>query len=171
MEKGNCTISEAIFRTFAQLADELRQPQNYDGGYVLCHSEADFMSVVRQQPGINASGISKQLSLTKGAVTQIYQKLHQKGLIETYQREDNKKERHFRLTSLGEDARQGYVSCHAPANRRLCDYFSSLKEEEAQVIFRFLQAVTECAPFSKFSCPYCGNAEGDGKGCLMSKTV
>ena len=169
METGNCSISEAIFRTFAQFADELRQSQNYGGDYVLCHSEADFMSIVQQQPGINASGVSKKLSLTKGAVTQIYQKLYQKGLIETYRREDNKKERHFRLTSLGEEARQGYIRCHAPSNQRLCDYFSSLCEEDAHVVFRFLREVTECAPFSRFTCPYCGNAEQGGRGCLRAQ--
>lgn len=148
----NCKVAERFFQVFNVLQDEMRQPRDYGTGLQLTHSEVGFLDVVHEEQGANVSRISQRLGFTKGAITQTYQKLMQKGLIEQYNREGNKKEKYFRLTELGERTREGHQQFHEEANQSLCDYFSSLKEGEADVILGFLDHLNECTPFCEFPC-------------------
>ena len=166
----DCRISEAIFRTFQSLSDEFRHQKDCGAGYALRQSEADFMNTVHRQPYANVSRISEQLGLTKGAVTQICQKLHQKGLIEPYHCDGNRKEKYFRLTQKGEHARLGYQQYYAKSNHQLCDYVATLTEVEIQVIFNFMEKITECVPSSKFVCPYPDPAGENTRYCRRPKS-
>ena len=159
---ANCKISEAIFQTFRALTGEARQVQSGESGHTLSWSEAMFLNSLQSNPLANVSRIAEQLSLTKGAVTQTYQKLHQKGLIEAFQRKDNKKEKYFRFTPVGEAVWQEHQQHYARANRKLCDYFSTLNENEVRAVLRFLDTVAECIPFSQFACLCHGPAEEGG---------
>lgn len=154
----NCRVTERLFYTFDLIQEEMRQPRDYGSGSLLTHSEVTFLDVVYQDPDVNASKISTRLGLTKGAITQTYQKLYQKGLIEQYKRSHNKKEKYFRLTELGKVARDGHQQFHEQANQRLCGYFSSLNEGEAQTILGFLEHLKQCMPFCQFPCK-CGSEE------------
>lgn len=152
----NCRVTEQVFEIIRLLEEEKKKPKNYGEGISLYHAEAMFLELISRCPSENVSGISSRLGITKGAVTQISGKLVQKGLIEIIQREDNKKEKYFRLTTAGEEAVCGHQQFHRQANQRLCDYISTLNYDETTVIFQFLTQLKECVPFCEFTCT-CGD--------------
>lgn len=148
----NCRVAERFFHVYNLLQEEMRQPRDYGNGFALHHSEVAFLDVIHRIPHANVSRISTELGLTKGAVTQAYHRLSQKGLIELYRREGNKKEKYFRLSEQGELARRGHQRFHEHANKSLCHYFATLTEGETQVIFDFLDQLKQCVPFCEFPC-------------------
>lgn len=148
----NCQISQEIFDVLRLLQEDRKYPREYGTGISLHYTEMAFLDVVAQNPNANVSRISELLGITKSAVTQTCTKLAQKELIAAMRREDNKKEKYFRLTPLGEQTRAGQLLMHQDANRQLCNYFSALSPQEGQVVFKFLQQLKDCIPFCNFTC-------------------
>jgi len=140
------------------LKDDQKQVRDYGLGIKINHIEASFLDVIYRLPDANVSAVARKLGITKGAVTQAYAKLTEKGLIESFMRTGNKKEKYFRLTAVGEALRQGHEQFHDEANKNLCRYFSSLSDEEAGIILNFFDQLKDCVPFCEFTCKH-GNAD------------
>ena len=153
----NCLVADTLVWLFHANVDDRRQLKGYGEGLALCHSEASFLDIIDRQPHINVSRISQELGITKGAVTQLYKKLHEAGFVEPFQREGNKKEKHFCLTPKGTEAQQGYQQRHQQLHRQMCTYIRSLNPEETKVIFSFLAQLKEFIPLTKFPCQ-CGES-------------
>ena len=147
-----CSVTDQIFKIIHLLEDEKKKPMDYGGGILLGHAEVQFLETVARYPDENVSALSKRLGITKGAVTQMISKLYQKELLEVIQRENNKKEKYFRLTYRGEATIKGHQMHHSQANQRLCRFIAELDDTEANAVFRFLECVKECVPFCEFPC-------------------
>jgi Transcriptional regulators len=158
----NCRIAEQFFEIMNLLKDDQKQVRDYGMGIKINHIEASFLDVIHRLPDANVSQVARKLGITKGAVTQAYAKLTEKGLIESFMRAGNKKEKYFRLTAVGDVVRQGHEQFHEEANESLCRYFSSLSDEEARTIFDFFDQLKECVPFCEFTCRH-GNADHTAK--------
>lgn len=148
----NCQVSQEMFDVLRLMQEDRKYPRDYGTGILLQHTEMAFLDIVAHNPDANVSRLSELLGITKSAVTQMCTKLAQKNLIESKRREDNKKEKYFSLTPLGEQTRAGQLLMHQDANRKLCAYFSALTPQEGQVIFNFLQNLKQCIPFCNFTC-------------------
>jgi len=158
----NCRIAEQFFEVMNLLKDDQKQIRDYGMGIKINHIEASFLDVIYRLPDANVSIIARNLGITKGAVTQAYVKLMEKGLIDSFMRAGNKKEKYFRLTETGETIRQKHEQYHEEANKNLCRYFSSLSDEEAVTIMDFFDRLKECVPFCEFTCKQ-GNAKHSAK--------
>jgi len=148
----NCQISERFFEVMSLLQNEQKQINDYGTGIRINHIEASFLDTIYRHPDANVSSIARKLGVTKGAVTQTYSRLMEKGLIDSFRREGNKKEKYFKLTVAGEATRLGHEKYHEEANQNLCRYFSSLNEIETKVVFEFLEHLKKCVPFCEFTC-------------------
>ena len=62
------------------------------------YSEMHCIDNIGQLEYPNVTKISKQMEMTKGGISKIISKLQKKGLIETYNNGENKKEKYFTLT-------------------------------------------------------------------------
>ena len=162
----NCLVADELVRLFHVNVDERRQFKGYGNGLALCHSDASFLNLIVKQPHMNVSLISQELRITKGAVTQLYKKLHEGGFVEPYQREGNKKEKYFRLTKKGKEAQQCYQQRHQQLHQQMCAYIRSLNPEETKVIFSFLSQLNEFVPLTKFPCQ-CGESSHI-QGCFAN---
>ncbi len=156
-----CQLTNKFFQIVSLLNDEQRIARDYGVGHLLFGSEIKLIEVIYQHPDINAGELSDLMGITKGALTQLSNKLTQKGLAESYTKTGNKKEKYYRLTGLGEKARIAHQSHHARANEALCKYFCSLNAEESKVIYDFFDKVMENMPICEFSCVY----HEDGTAC------
>ena len=79
-------------------------------------------------------------------------KLQEKGIIAIEQRENNKKEKFFRLTPKGEAVWADYLAQHAQSNRRLCAFFATL----SPVSYTHLDVYKRQVPTYKAEdCPLC----------------
>lgn len=147
-----CYVTDHIFTIIRQLEEERRKPKDYGDGTLLGHAEVQFLETIARFPDKNVSSLSAQLGITKGAVTQLVSKLYQKDLILEVQREDNKKEKYYRLTPQGERVVAGHHDFHKEANERLCDFMKTLSPMESAAIYRFLEFIKTCVPFSESPC-------------------
>ena len=165
-----CRVTGQIFRIIRLLEEDRKKPKDYGAGIPLSQAEVLFLETVEQYPDENVSALSLRLGITKGAVTQIVGKLCQKELLEVINRNDNKKEKYFRLTPKGEKTVRGHQLFHRHANRRLCNFVAALDPKEANTVFRFLECVRECVPFCEFPCE-CGTITGDDKEESLDETI
>lgn len=147
-----CQLTDRFFQIVSLINDEQKTARDYGVGHLLFGSEIKLIELIYQHPDINAGELSDLMRITKGALTQLSNKLIQKGLAESYTRPGNKKEKYYRLTGLGEKAREEHQRRHAEANRALCRYFCSLNAEESRVIYDFFDKLLQCMPICEFSC-------------------
>ena len=147
----NCEVRGRLFDVIHLLEENQRLPRQY-GQHLLYHAEAAFLGAVQAFPDANMSDMSDRLRITKGAVTQLHAKLAAKGLVETYIRPGNRKEKYFRLTSEGEAVRAAYMLFHEQSNQALCEYFRTLSAHDAQIVLSFLDRLKDCVPFCESEC-------------------
>lgn len=86
----------------------------------------------------NVTKITEHLKVTKGAVTKITKKLINKEYISLYQKEENKKEKYFRLTQKGKELFKKHEVLHMEAVKRDEKMIENFNESEKEVIDRFL---------------------------------
>lgn len=66
-------------------------------------SEVHCIEYIEKNADSNVTKLAESLYMTKGAISKLTKKLTDRGLIESYQKPDNKKEIYFRLTGQGRD--------------------------------------------------------------------
>lgn len=131
--------------------EEEKKPKDYGTGHLLYHSEINLINTIYKHPTSNAITLSKIMSITRGAVTQIGNQLEEKGFITRYLKEGNKKEKYYRLTTLGEKVREGHEQYHKEANQSICRYLSTLGDNDVDLIMDFLSKIATL-PISEFEC-------------------
>ena len=125
-----CEIARQFFEMLSAIAAEQKIPREYCGGYVLYRAEINLLEKIEEYPESNVSMLSVKSGVTKSAVTQMSIKLLEKGLIERYQSPKNKKEKYFRLTPAGQEARKGHAEYNQKAADQIRSYLCSLNSEE-----------------------------------------
>ena len=90
--------------------------------------------------GVNyyARPFSEEAGLTRSAVSKMIVKLEKMGLVERYRYYPNQREVYVHLTDRGVDACDGYDRYHDEMNRRLRQYFGSLRTDQKMDILAFL---------------------------------
>lgn len=69
-------------------------------------SEIELIEHIALIPYANVTKLAAASYMTRGAISKLTKKLMNKGLIESYQQTDNKKEIYFRLTNKGQQVNQ-----------------------------------------------------------------
>jgi DNA-binding MarR family transcriptional regulator len=133
-------LVEKIYKITNIVNQEMKVARDYGVGFPLYHSEVQMLDVIDNHEGANASELAKTLGVTCGAIGQVTKKLMNKGLIESYQLSDNKKEVYFRLTDLGRKASIGHQKHHEKLNAGVYDYICKLEESELQKFSELLDA-------------------------------
>lgn len=149
-----CRVVGMLFDVVEALQDAERAPKDYGTGHMLYRSELSFLMEVSGRPNLNSIELSKRLNVTRGAITQLGNRLEGKGYIERYARPDNKKEKFYKLTALGQSVCVEHEKHHAQANARLREYLCSLSEAETDTIMEFLGRVSDSVPISIFDCAH-----------------
>ena len=85
----------------------------------------------------NVTKISEKMDLTRGAISKISKKLLGKGLIESYQDPDNKKEIYFRLTESGQSVYDEHKKIHNKVRQEWLTFFEHYSDDEQAAILRF----------------------------------
>lgn len=137
-EKINCIVNK--------MNELAKKPREFGIGQKLYQSEIHTISAISNHTGINANELSKVLGVTNGAVTQITNKLIQKGLVEKYKKNNNNKEVYIRLTDLGEIANQGHDAFHEEMRKNLKEYLNELQENQIEAIVKLFDTVIENLP-------------------------
>ena len=164
-----CTVISEFFEIKDYLSNEQKTPRDFGTGHLLYQSEINLINIIHKHPDLKVSELSKKLGITRGAVTQIGNKLVERGFILRYAEESNKKEKYYKLTELGETVRNGYEKYHANANAEMCNFLCSLNDMEKTVLLNFFRKMKECIPISLFDCQCHNNTIGEDSANLLRK--
>lgn len=148
-----CSMIHKYFQTVETLLQADKVPKDYGTGDVLTRADLRFLQEVFRTPDSNAVALSRQLGITRGAVTQTGNRLEERGFLERYAQQGNKKERYYRLTPAGEAVRVAHKKYHDEANRQICQYLRTLSLKDKETISAFLDKLAEL-PVCEFECYY-----------------
>ena len=85
----------------------------------------------------NVTKLAEAFYMTRGAISKLSKKLIDKGLIESYQKSNNKKEIYFRLTRKGQEIFDVHEELHKKFEERDMPVFEQVSKEEFESILHF----------------------------------
>ncbi len=102
-------------------------------------SEVHCIESIEKNVDSNVRKLAESLYMTRGAISKLTKRLINKGLIESYQKLDNKKEIYFRLTEQGRKVFHIHEKVHKSFNERDQIIFEQLSEEQFNGMLAFLE--------------------------------
>ena len=114
-----------------------KTPRRYGTDELLYTSEILTIESLGYQSGVNVTEFASKHGITKGAVSQIINKLEQKGLVTRYKGSENQKEVLLKLTTKGEIAFHQHQLFHLQFAREFFDEFENMTQEHLSVLINF----------------------------------
>ncbi len=102
-------------------------------------SEVHCIECIENNDDPNVTRLAECLYMTTGAISKMTRKLIKKGLIESYQRSDNKKEIYFKLTIQGKAIYQIHENLHKEFQERDKVIFEQITEQQFDSMLNFLE--------------------------------
>ncbi|MDD9269016.1 MarR family transcriptional regulator [Paenibacillus sp. GCM10023248] len=102
-------------------------------------SEVHCIEYIGKHADSNVTILAESFYMTRSAISKITKKLIEKGLIESYQKPDNKKEIYFRLTEQGKVVDQIHEELHQEFRARDKVVFEQVTEEQYDSMLSFLE--------------------------------
>ncbi|ENZ5544810.1 MarR family transcriptional regulator [Enterococcus hirae] len=105
-------------------------------GYSL--NEIDLIEKVASISNPNVTKLANASYMTRGAISKLTKKMITNGLLESYQKPENKKERYFRLTAEGQRINKMHQKLHEEFLKENEVVFQQMTKEEFDTVFRFI---------------------------------
>jgi DNA-binding MarR family transcriptional regulator len=102
-------------------------------------SEVHYIEYIGRNADTNVTKLAESLYMTRGAISKMTRKLIEKGIIESYQKPDNKKEIYFRLTEQGLEIHKLHEALHKELQERDKAVFGQVTEEQFDSILNFVE--------------------------------
>lgn len=100
-------------------------------------SEIHCVEYIGKNVDSNVKTLAEAFNMTTSAISKLTKKMIKKGLIESYQKSDNKKEIYFRLTAQGEIINNIHEDLHKEYEERDKIVFEQITQEQYDAIFSF----------------------------------
>jgi DNA-binding MarR family transcriptional regulator len=102
-------------------------------------SEVHYIECIGRNVDSNVTKLAESLYMTRGAISKMTKKLIKKGIIESYQKPDNKKEIYFRLTDQGQRIYKIHEELHKEFQERDKAVFEQVTEEQFDSMLSFVE--------------------------------
>ena len=102
-------------------------------------SEIHCIEYIGRNVDPNVTKLAEAFYVTRGAISKMTRKLIKKGVIESYQKPDNKKEIYFRLTKPGRAINKVHAALHKEFQERDKDVFEQVTEEQLDIMLSFAE--------------------------------
>lgn len=102
-------------------------------------SEVHCIEYIENNADSNVTQLAEAFYVTRGAISRMTKKLIKKGLIESYQKSENKKEIYFRLTEQGKEIYKIHEELHKEFQERDKAVFEQVTESEFDSIISFVE--------------------------------
>ncbi|HEX9062913.1 MAG TPA: MarR family transcriptional regulator [Clostridia bacterium] len=103
-------------------------------------SEVHCIEYIGRNVDSNVTKLAESFYMTRGAMSKITKKLIKKGIIESYQKPDNKKEIYFRLTKQGREIYKIHEDLHKEFQERDKAIFEQVTEEQYDIMLSFVES-------------------------------
>jgi Transcriptional regulators len=102
-------------------------------------SEVHCIEYIGKNVDSNVTKLAESFYMTRGAISKLTKKLIKKGIIESYQKPDNKKEIYFRLTEHGKVIYKIHEELHKEFQERDKAVFEQVTEEQFDIMLSFVE--------------------------------
>lgn len=102
-------------------------------------SEVHCIEYIGRNVDTNVTKLAEYFYMTRGAMSKLTKKLIKKGVIESYQKPDNKKEIYFRLTEQGKKVYKIHEKLHNEFQERDKAIFEQVSEEQFDSMLSFIE--------------------------------
>ncbi|MGG4220204.1 MarR family transcriptional regulator [Paenibacillus jamilae] len=102
-------------------------------------SEVHCIEYIEKNVDSNVTKLAESLYMTTGAISKITKKLIKKGIIESYQKSDNKKEIYFKLTEQGKVIYKIHEELHKEFQERDKAIFEQVTQEQFDGMLIFME--------------------------------
>ena len=102
-------------------------------------SEVHCIDFIGRDVDSNVTKLAESFYMTRGAISKLTKKLIKKGLIESYQKPDNKKEIYFRLTEPGKVINEIHEELHKEFQERDKAVFEQVTEQQFDIMLGFME--------------------------------
>ncbi|MFT8352321.1 MarR family transcriptional regulator [Clostridium saccharoperbutylacetonicum] len=106
-------------------------------------SEVHYIECIGRNVEPNVTKLAESLYMTRGAISKMTKKLIEKGIIESYQKPDNKKEIYFKLTEQGQKIYKLHDKLHKEFQERDKVVFEKVTEEQFDSMLTFINKYSE----------------------------
>jgi len=139
--KYDSKISDMFLRVAARFSDidKNAECEIEDENYV--NAEMHIVKIVKENEGIHVTGIAEILGVTKGAVSQVANRLEKRGIIWKEKDDSNQSRLVLTLTEKGENLYQVHEDFHNELNDMINDTLENATEENKIFLQNFLDAV------------------------------
>lgn len=102
-------------------------------------SEVHYIECIGRNIDSNVTKLAESLYMTRGAISKLAKKLINKGIIESYQKPENKKEIYFKLTEKGQEIYKLHEKLHKEFEERDKIVFEQVTEEQFDSMLNFVE--------------------------------
>ena len=102
-------------------------------------SEVHYIECIGRNVDSNVTKLAESLYMTRGAISKMTKKLIKKGVIDSYQKPDNKKEIYFRLTEEGQRIYKVHEKLHKEFQERDKVVFDQVTEKQFDSMLNFVE--------------------------------
>ena len=106
-------------------------------------SEVHCIENIGRNVDSNVTKLAESFYMTRGAISKMTKKLIKKGVIESYQKPDNKKEIYFRLTEQGQVIYKVHEKLHKEFQDRDKAVFDQVTEEQFDSMLSFVEKYSD----------------------------
>lgn len=136
-------ISYSLLTVIYKFNENDKQTRYYGTDTLLFSSEIHMIRAIKEEEGIHITGLANKLGVTKGAVSQIVNKLNKKGFIKKETDLYNQSKLIIKLTPKGEIADANHVKLHKKFDTLINDVLKDASNEEVAFLKNFLNKVEE----------------------------
>ncbi|HDR7354381.1 Uncharacterized protein BCZB5J_03018 [Bacillus cereus] len=133
---------EQVMNSFRELYNKmvwLNKDKMEEGLKGFKSSEVHCIEYIENNADSNVTQLAEAFYVTRGAISRMTKKLIKKGLIESYQKSENKKEIYFRLTEQGKEIYKIHEELHKEFQQRDKAVFEQVTEAEFESIISFVE--------------------------------
>ncbi|QAA32149.1 MarR family transcriptional regulator [Clostridium manihotivorum] len=141
MNKGEQVIKE--FRDLFNKMSSLNKIKMEDILKDYKSSEVHCIEYIGGNVDPNVTKLAEAFYMTNGAISKLTKKLMSKGLIESYQKPDNKKEIYFRLTEEGQKVYEIHEGLHKEFQERDKVIFENVTDEQFDGMLKFIESYSK----------------------------
>ncbi|MGQ7887108.1 MarR family transcriptional regulator [Paenibacillus sp. WC2504] len=102
-------------------------------------TEVHCLEYIGRNEDSNVTKLAESFYMTSGAISKLTKKLIKKGLIESYQKQENKKEIYFRLTEQGKAIDKVHEELHKEFKERDKAVFEHVTDEQFDSMLKFIE--------------------------------
>lgn len=131
-------------------------PRKYGTDQLLYKSEIHTIELIGSCIECNMTEMAERLGVTKGALSQVVNKLKKKKLVIKERKSDNEKEVFLKLTEAGQKAFEKHIEFHKSHSNELWGTFESLTDEQIQFIEYIFKTIDQqMTKFIENDCDCC----------------